>query len=410
MFVSSKTRAASRALWEGVQARPSQIEPSGDWAWWLILSGRGWGKTRTGAEWIVWQAVANPDTRWAIVAPTFADARDTCVEGVSGIRMVLDRYEMVEKWNRSLGEVRLKNNSRIKLFSADEPDRLRGPQHHGAWIDEMAAWRYMDETWDQLRFGLRLGERPQTVITTTPRPRKLIRELAADPRTYVTRGSTFDNAANLSEAALADLRARYEGSRLGRQELHGELVDDVEGALWTMAMIDAARVAENPPLERIIVAIDPAVTVSEDSDLTGIVTVGVANGQYYVLGDLSMKGSPEQWARAAVEEYHAAAGDLIVAEVNNGGDMVASVLRTVDPNVPVRKVTATRGKQVRAQPISALYEQGRVHHVGYFPELEEQLTTWTPDDPKSPDRLDALVWGLTSLVTRPVRAVQSFGT
>ena len=410
MFVASEIRAASRVYWEGLHARPEQIEPPGDWSSWLILSGRGWGKTRTGAEWIVWQAVLNPDTRWAIVAPTFADARDTCVEGVSGIRAVLDRYDMAERWNRSLGEVKLKNGSRIKLFSADEPDRLRGPQHHGAWVDEMAAWRYLEETWDQLRFGLRLGDHPKTVITTTPRPRKLLRDLAAHPGTHVTRGSTFDNAANLSEAALTELRARYEGSRLGRQELFGELIEDVEGALWTQTLIDRHRVQQAPDLERIVVAIDPAVTASEDSDLTGIVTVGMADGHYYVLGDLSLKGSPERWARAAVEEYHAAAGDLIVAEVNNGGDMVASVLRTVDPDVPVKKVTATRGKQVRAQPVSALYEQGRVHHVGYFPELEEQLTTWTPEDAKSPDRLDALVWGVTSLMTRPVRAVQSFAT
>lgn len=392
------------------QARTEQLEPLGEWAVWLILSGRGWGKTRTGAEWLAWEAVQQPNTRWAVVAPTFSDARDTCVEGVSGLKAVLDRYGMIARWNRSLGEIDLKNRSKIKLFSADEPDRLRGPQHHGAWCDEMAAWRY-DQTWDQLRFGLRLGDRPQTVVTTTPRPKALLRALADRPSTFTTRGSTFDNAANLSPAALEELRLRYEGTRLGRQELFGELLADVEGALFTAALIDAARVPEAPALERVVVAVDPAVTVTEDSDETGIITAGITGNDLYVLDDSTVKASPDAWARLAIDRYYALHADYIVVETNNGGDLVTHTLRMVDPKVPVKKVTASRGKHVRAEPVSALYEQGRVHHVGNFPDLETQMTTWTPLDATSPDRLDALVWAVSALaLKRPVAPVRSFST
>lgn len=392
---------AARWKWVQEQARPEQIAPkNSDWSIWLYLAGRGAGKTRTAAEWLAWEAISKPDTRWAIVAPTYADARDTCAEGESGVLNVLRRYKALADWNRSLGEILLTNGSRIKLFSADKPDRFRGPQHHGAWCDELAAYRYTD-AWDQLQFGLRLGDHPQIVVTTTPRPVKLIRQLVdrTDGTVAITRGSTFDNAKNLAPSALADLRLRYEGTRLGRQELYGEIVDDVDGALWTRAMIDDSRVQDEPPLMRIVVAIDPAVTSGEDSDETGIVVAGISpDGHYYVLEDLTVRTSPEKWARTAVEAYHRWKADRIVGESNNGGDMIELLLRQVDSSIPYRKVTATRGKLVRAEPVAALYEQGRAHHVGMFAQLEDQLCNWSPDSGISPDRMDAMVWALHELM------------
>jgi predicted phage terminase large subunit-like protein len=374
------------------------------------VAGRGAGKTRMGAEWLAEQALAHPGTRWAIVAPTFADVRDTCIEGVSGIGTVLRRRVPSLSWsgayNRTMTEIALPNGSRIKGFAAVEPERLRGPQHHGAWADELAAWSSA-EAWDQLQFGLRLGEHPRTVVTTTPKPTKLVRRLReraerGDGVAWVG-GSTFDNAANLSAAALSELRSQYEGTRLGRQELYAELLLDTPGALWTDAMIEGARVAEAPAMQRVVVAIDPAVTSGEDSDWTGIVAAGLGvDGDLYVLDDRTCRESPERWARIAVGLYDELRGDRIVAEVNNGGDLVEHVLRTVDPAVPVRKVHASRGKRMRAEPVAALYEQGRVHHVGRFADLEEQMTTWTPDSGDSPDRLDALVWAITDLAVERV--------
>ena len=382
------------------QARPEQLPPKNDWSVWLYLAGRGAGKTRTAAEWLAYEAITRPNTRWAVVAPTWKDARDTCVEGESGLLNILRRYKMLKDYNRSLGEIILTNGSRIKSFSADEPDRFRGPQHHGAWCDELAAYRYMD-AWDQLQFGLRLGDHPRVIVTTTPRPIKLIKQLLArnDNSVAVTRGSTFDNAKNLAASALEMFKLRYEGTRLGRQELYGEVVDDVEGALWTRDMIEVARVQEMPNLIRIVVAIDPAVTSGEDADETGIVVAGqTADGHYYVLEDLTLRTSPEKWARVAVEAYHRWKADRVIGETNNGGDMIELLLRQVDPVVPYKKVTATRGKLVRAEPIAALYEQGRAHHVGMFIELEEQMCNWTPDSGSSPDRMDAMVWAMHELL------------
>lgn len=410
-------------------ARPDQLPPEGDWNTWLILAGRGWGKTRTGAEWIKQQALRHPGTRWAIVAATFRDARDTCVEGESGLLGIVPQVE-VTYWNRSFGQLRFRNGSQVQCFGATEPDRLRGPQHHGAWCDELAAWPYA-ETWDQLMFGLRLGTQPRTVITTTPRPTRLVRSLVDRQSLHgehppcaavsgsdanavvVTRGNTFDNAANLAPAALAELKNRYEGTRLGRQELYAELLTDVEGALWTYDMLEANRVRETPELARVVVAIDPAVTSGEESDETGIIVAGVGiDGTVYVFADLSGRFSPDAWANRAVGAYEQHHGDRIVAEVNNGGDLVERTIRTVSPRISYRSVRASRGKQTRAEPVAALYEQGRVHHVGMFPELEEQLTTWTPDSGKSPDRLDALVWAITELMLekpKPEMVVRGYG-
>lgn len=390
--------ASRRVRWLNQLARPEQL-PSEDTSWttWLYLAGRGAGKTRTAAEWLAWEASSKPRTRWAIVAPTYGDARDTCAEGESGIVNVLRQYGTLKDYNRSIGEIFLTNGSRIKLFSGEEPERLRGPQHHGGWFDELAAFKY-PEAWDQYQFGLRLGEFPQTIVTTTPKPIKLIKELITQDNVKVVRGSTFDNAANLAESALAQYRLRYENTRLGRQELYGEILDNVDGALWTRKLIDDARVDNAPPLVRVVVAIDPAVTGNATSDETGIVAAGIAsNGDYYILDDKSIRTTPDAWARVAVELYHTHKADKIVAETNNGGDMVILLLKQVDASIATKKVTATRGKQLRAEPISSLYEQGKVHHVGYFSELETQMCEWTPVSAESPDRLDALVWALTEL-------------
>lgn len=387
----------ARAKWRA-RARPNQITPDGDWLAWVILAGRGWGKTRTGAEDAAWAGMANPGWRIAVVAPTAADARDTCIEGDSGLLNVLPR-EAVQTWNRSLGELILINGTRYKAFSADEPERLRGPQHHRAWADELAAWRY-PEAWDQLMFGLRLGDHPQAVVTTTPKPTPLVKALVAAKTSHVTRGSTFDNAANLAPSALQMLKEKYEGTRLGRQELEAEILGDLPGALWSLSTLDAYRLREAPQMGRIVVAVDPAVTATEASDEHGIIVAGLSDQRGIVLEDASLSGSPNEWARRAVSLYRSWSADCIVIEVNQGGDMVAHTIRTIDPNVKIREVRASRGKHVRAEPIAALYEQGRAAHVGAFPELEAQMTQMTTsgfEGEGSPDRVDALVWAMTEL-------------
>lgn len=383
-------------------ARDNQITPLGDWHIWLILAGRGWGKTRTGAADAMLYALRNPEVQVAVVTPTFGDLRRVAFEGVSGILKTLpDECLMSGRghgYNSSASEIRLYNGSKIMGFSATEPDRLRGPQFHRAWCDELAAWRY-PEAFDQLMFALRLGERPQCVITTTPKPTPLIRQLMERPDTIMTSGSTFENADNLAASTLQMLRDRYEGTTLGRQELYAEVIDVMEGALWSPSLIDRHRVRDYPELANIIVAVDPAVTSSSDSDETGLVVVAKdGDGAYYVVEDRSGRYSPDQWGKVAVDLFHKWDADRIVAEVNNGGDLVERLIRTVDHTVRFKSVHATRGKLVRAEPIAALYEQGKVHHVGVFPELESQMCTYTGERPKpSPDRLDALVWGLSEL-------------
>lgn len=349
--------------------------------------------------------LAHPESRIGIVAPTYADARDTCVEGDSGLLRILPPAA-VKVWNRSLGELILTNGTRYKLFSADEPERLRGPQHHRMWFDEMAAWKYAQATFDMAMFGLRLGEHPQAVVATTPKPIPLVKELLKrrNADVVVTRGSTFDNAANLAPAALAQLRARYEGTRLGRQELEAEVLDDTPGALWTRDRIEALRVDAAPKaLERVAVAVDPAATSEEGSDETGIVvSARGTDGHGYVLADLSMRGTPGQWGRRVVSAFVDFGADRIIGEVNNGGEMVEHVIRTVALEMGVeiayKAVHASRGKITRAEPVAAMYEQGRYHHVGAFPTLEDQLCTYVAGaGQKSPDRMDALVWGATEL-------------
>lgn len=302
-------------------------------------------------------------------------------------------------YNASSAEIKLWNGSKIMGFSAEEPDRLRGPQFHRAWCDELAAWKY-PECFDQLMFGLRLGEKPQCVITTTPKPTSLIKNLLKRPDTHVHRGSTFDNEANLAPSALAALQERYGGTTLGRQELYAEVLEDIEGALWSHEMIERSRKDrfDVNKLTRIIVSIDPAVTNTETSDETGIIVTGVDDdNHFYVLEDKSGKMSPDNWGKTAIDCYHRYNADRIVAETNNGGDLVERLLLNIDSSIAYTPVTASRGKLVRAEPISALYEQNRVHHVGYFGELEDQMCSYVPKSKNSPDRLDALVWGLTEL-------------
>ena len=384
------------------QSQSKQLTPPGNWRTWLLLTGRGWGKTRTGAEDVAHYGLTHPETRIAIVAPTFADARDTCIEGESGLVRCLPK-ELIRNWNRSIGELRLTNGTHYRLYSAKEPDRLRGPQHHRAWCDEAASWEAARSAdgytpWDSLMFGLRLGDDPRAVVTTTPKPVKLIRELLAAPTTIVTRGSTYENLSNLA-GAYKDIIAKYEGTTLGRQELYAEVIDDIPGALWTRRLIESLRVKRAPELKRIVVAIDPSVTATEESDECGIIVAGEGvDGHGYLLDDLSGILSPEAWARRSVNAYHEREADRIVAEVNNGGEMVELTIRTVDPKVPYKAVHASRGKRTRAEPVSALYEQGRVHHVGGFTDLEDQMCRWRPDDSRSPDRLDAMVWAITDLL------------
>jgi len=386
-------------------ARDKQIQPKFiEHYIWLILAGRGWGKTRTGAQDIALYALRNPDTNCAVVAPTHGDLRRVCFGGESGLLSVIPKECLLESkdqkgYSSSVSEIRLFNGSKITGYAAQEPDRLRGPQFHRAWCDEIAAWRY-PEAFDQLMFGLRLGDKPQCVITTTPKPTALIKDLVQREDVHVTSGSTFENEANLAESALAMLKDKYEGTTLGRQELYAEIIENLEGALWTNDLIEEARISDDvdKELTQIIVAVDPAVTANANSDETGIVVVGKDyNNEFYVLEDLSGRHKADKWGRIAINAFYEWDADRIVAETNNGGDLVERLIRNIDPNVAYRSVRATRGKILRAEPISALYEQRRVHHMGVLPELESQMCSYTGDTNSSPDRLDALVWGLTEL-------------
>lgn len=409
--LSDQEKALLAYHWE-FWARPSQLEPTSEYNTWLILAGRGFGKTRIGSETIrSWACGKTPLAggkygRIALVAETAADARDVMVEGESGILAChpKDFRPVYEKTNRKLT---WPNGAVAYLYNATEPDQLRGPQHDAGWADELAKFRYMQETWDQLQFGMRLGPHPKVIVTTTPRPLPLIKKLVTDPDTFVTRGSTFDNAGNLAKPFLKQIEDRYGNTRLGRQELEGEILGDIPGALWTRDSIDNNRLKEAPDLERIYVAVDPAASSEEGADENGIVVVGMARdadgyARGYILEDGSLRGSPDEWAKKAVHLYRKWQADKIIAEKNNGGEMVEAVIKAADRSVPVKLVHASRGKYVRAEPISALYEQNRVHHVGRFDELEDQMCLFSIDNIRSPstgspDRVDALVWGLSEI-------------
>lgn len=394
--------------WEFI-ARPEQLPPDGDWQTWLFLAGRGAGKTRAGAEWVRAQVKAGYK-RIGLIAPITADIRDVMIEGQSGI--------LASSWegDRDKGGVKIgipvyEPSKRHRLtwangavaygYSAEEPERLRGPQHDALWCDELAAWFDADECWNMAMFGLRLGIDPRVMVSTTPKPKPVIRTLIADPATAITRATTYDNRANLAAKFYTTVISKYEGTRLGRQELAGELLEEAEGALWNRTMIERARITHTQPvMRRVVVGVDPAITAKAESNLTGIVAAGLgADGRGYVLADGSGRYSPDGWARKAVALFDALGADRIVAEGNQGGEMVRHTIASVRPSAPITIVHASRGKQARAEPIAALYEQNKIGHCGVFPELEDQMCTWEPlgDDP-SPDRIDAMVWALTALM------------
>lgn len=398
---SSTAQVLSRAmrLWP-MERHPAQEEPEGDWRVWLLMGGRGSGKTRAGAEWVHESALREPKLRIALVAETLGDAREVMVDGVSGIcRIARGQRPEFEASRRRLV---WPNGSIAQIFSSEDPESLRGPQFHLAWCDELGKWRHAQETWDMLQFALRVGERPQALVTTTPRPIPLLRAMMADRGTVLRRIRTGDNARNLATGFLEAMAERYGGTRLGRQELDGEMIADRQDALWSRAQIEAVRQRLPGPLSRIVVAVDPPATASNQS-CCGIVVAGLdGTGRAVVLADASVTGaSPAGWANAVVRAFRHFDADRVVAEVNQGGDMVPAMLRSIDAVLPVTMVRATRGKFLRAEPVAALYEQGRVVHAGSFPELEDQMCDFGPDglsSGRSPDRLDALVWVLTALV------------
>ena len=386
-------------------ARPEQMTPPGDWYVWIILAGRGFGKTRSGAEqvrmWVKDFPIVN------LIGATADDARDIMIEGESGIMNICPPHEkpMYKKYERKL---LWPNGAMSLIFTADQPERLRGKQHMKLWADELCSWRYVGEAWDQAMFGLRLGMDPQAIVTTTPKPIKQLVELVDDPLTHITAGTTYDNRANLAAGFFHKIIKKYEGTRLGQQELLAEILMDVPGALWKRSKIEDLRVRSAGPMMRIVVAIDPPATSDADSAEAGIIACGIGpctcKGKEeihgFVMEDYSKQASPSEWAEAAIFAYHRLMADLIVGEVNNGGEMVGYTVYTVDPHVNYKAVHASKGKYTRAEPISAMYEKGNVHHVGSFPILEDQLCTWLPGE-KSPDRLDSLVWAFTELFYEP---------
>ena len=384
---------------------PTNGRPTGDWLVWLMIGGRGAGKTRAGAEWVRAIATGEPKPAGpiALVGETFTDTREVMIEGVSGLLAIHPSGERPE-WQRTRRRLVWPNGTVAQAFSAEDPESLRGPQFAAAWADELAKWRYPDACWDMLQFGLRLGPHPRQVVTTTPRPIPLLKRLIAaeaDGTTVVSRATTADNAMNLAPGFLSQVVARYHGTRLGRQELLGEMIEERADALWQRTAIEEARVAMAPDLARIVVAVDPP--ASRRSGRCGIVAAGLGrDGIGYVLADGSLGAvRPAEWAAAAIALYRRFDADALVAEVNQGGDMVAAVMREVDAGVPVKSVRATRGKWLRAEPVAALYAQGRVRHVGALPELEDEMADFGPDGlsaGRSPDRLDALVWALTALM------------
>jgi phage terminase large subunit-like protein len=422
-------------------ARAKQLPPEGAWTFWLLMAGRGFGKTVAGAQWAS-QRGREGRRRIAVVAPTLGDARATCFEGETGLLSVLPQQALLGQspsvaWNKSLLELTLANGTIFKGFSSEEPDRLRGPQHHYAWCEEVSSWKdarlgdAMGTTWSSLKLGLRLGDQPRAVLTSTPKANKLTKHLVslADAGTLaLVRGSSYENRENLPETWWQTVVAPLEGTRTGRQEIEAELLEDVEGALWTRAMIDAVRITMPPgwqtdrraredwgrKMQKIVVAVDPNTTSGQSADAAGIMVVGLGFDRLgYVLDDRTQRGGPKAWAAASVDAYYDWDADRIVAESNQGGEMVELTIKGFDPTVPVRLVTASRGKRTRAEPIAALYvtdeehdKQATIRHLGVFPELEEEMVTWTPAD-QSPNRMDAVVWGFWDLkMWRPMSAAR----
>jgi phage terminase large subunit-like protein len=408
--LSDEEALLALSCWE-FWARPEQLPPKGDWTTWLYMGGRGAGKTRAGAEWIRARVNAGHAKRIALVAATLAEARDVMVEGESGLLAIsspIDRPRY-EKTNRRLV---WPNGAIALLFSDDEPDMLRGTQNDTAWSDELAKWKHLDATWDNLQLGLRLGKRPQQAVTTTPRTKKGLRAIMARSDTVVTRGSSHDNRDNLAPAFFKDVIRRYEGTRFGRQEINAELLDDVPGALWTRAMLDAALMppdAKLPEMSRVVVAVDPSGARGEDDrNSIGIVAAGRGiDGRGYILGDWTCSLSPSGWGRRVADAAARFNADRIIAEENFGGAMVERVIRAAGTTVAIKLVRASQRKIVRAEPVAALYEQKRVRHAGSFPELEDQFTAFTTNGyvgDASPDRADAAIWALIELMLSPADA------
>lgn len=398
-------------------ARPQQIAPAGDWNTWFINAGRGFGKTRAGVEWVR-GLVKNGYKRVAAIAATNSDIERVMINGESGF---LSRCWSGDKtykgvpmgkpiWSPTKRLLTWENGAYVQFFSAEEPERLRGPQFEAAWCDELAAWNRDRDTWDMLQFCLRLGKHPQVCVTTTPKPTKLVRDIMKNPKTIVTYGSTFDNSANLASTYLEAVKSQYEGTRLGRQELYAEILDEASGALWTRQLLSTCEVEVDNPVEfaktlaRVVVSVDPAVSANAESDLTGIVVAGMdINGVCYILQDATDRFTPEGWAARAIELYNEYGADRIVAERNQGGEMVRYTFKTIDETIPIKLVHASRGKFARAEPVSALYERGRVKHVRGLDLLEDQMVQWCPlGSIGSPDRLDAMVWAVTELALKGI--------
>ena len=399
-FINSLTDKEAQVLlydWS-FWARPNQLPPDGDWFCWMLLSGRGFGKTRTGSEWIL-SRVRQGYRHIAIIGKTAEDVRNVMVEvGESSILKVCAPWEK-PIYEPSKKRLTWKNGAVATFFSSEEPESLRGPQFDSIWVDELAKFDNPDLLWDLMEMGLRLGNKPQVVVTTTPKPLKLIKRLVKDPKTVVTKGSTFDNAQNLNAAFLERIEAKYKGTRLGKQELYAEMLEDVEGALWSYKTIENNRVSTLPQLKRIVISIDIAITSNKiKSDKTGITVCGLGiDGLGYLIADLTGIYTPDQWATKAIWAYDNWKADRIVAEANQGGDLIEHTLRTINKNISFKKVHASKGKVTRAEPIAALYEQNRIKHYGIFEELESQMTEWVPGD-DSPDNMDSMVWAFTELM------------
>lgn len=393
-----------------------QLPPAGNWRTWVIMGGRGAGKTRAGSEWVRSEVEGSRprdpgrSRRVALVGETIDQVREVMVHGDSGI-LACSPPDRRPTWESSRKRLVWPNGAVAQVFSAHEPESLRGPQFDAAWVDELAKWKKAEDAWDMLQFGLRLGQTPRQVVTTTPRNVSVLKRILDNPSTVVTHAPTEANRAYLAQSFLEEVRARYAGTRLGRQELDGVLLEDAEGAMWTMAMLEGLQIERAPELDRVVVAVDPPVSGNEASDSCGIVVVGARmvgapqDWSAYVLEDATVQGtSPRGWAEAALAAMARHGADRLVAEVNQGGDMVESVVRQVDPLVPFRAVRASRGKAARAEPVAALYEQGRVRHVRGLGTLEEQMCQMTVrgyEGQGSPDRVDALVWALQELIIDP---------
>lgn len=389
------------------KARPDQLPPDGDWRTWLLLGGRGAGKTRAGAEWVHGLVHGYPPFCKkavgviALIGETLSDVREVMIEGVAGI-CSLSRHDR-PRYEASRKRLLWDNGAVAYAFSAEDPESLRGPQFGAAWGDEAGKWRYAEATYDMLQFGLRLGTKPRSLMTTTPKPTPLIKRLLADQSVIVSRASTHDNAVNLAPNFITALEQAYGGTRLGRQELDGELIEDVEGALWRRPQLESIRREPPQHLVRICVSVDPPASSHDKSDACGIIVAALdADGFGWVLEDATVQGAqPEEWAAVAIRCFEAHRADTIIAEINQGGDMVTSVLRAVDPKVPVQTVRANRGKWLRAEPVAALYAQGRIRHVRGLAQLEDEMCAMTPNGKSgghSPDRVDALVWALIILM------------